>query len=290
LRLHTVISAQEEKVATIMFKIGEFSTICRVPVSALRYYADIGLLEPAQIDRFTGYRYYSLEQLPRLNRILALKDLGLPLEQIKILLDENVSPDEIRGMLKLRQAEIEQHLQEEQARLERVAARLRQIEQEGKMPDHEVVLKKLDSQKVLSIREVVPTIPHIGALFNESFQALSSNGVTLAGPPMTVYHDSGFKPEQLDIEMMFPVAGSVTKAVPLDADRQLKVIELPVIETAACILHRGEYSKFHETYGALGQWIEDNGYRIVGPPREIYLTPGDSPDAMTEIQFPVEKA
>jgi DNA-binding transcriptional MerR regulator len=80
-----------------MFKIGDFSKLCRVPVSALRYYADIGLLEPAQVDSFTGYRYYSLDQLPRLNRILALKDLGLALEQIARLLDEDISSDEIRG-------------------------------------------------------------------------------------------------------------------------------------------------------------------------------------------------
>ena len=60
-----------------MFKIGDFSKLCRVPVSALRYYADIGLLEPAHIDSFSGFRFYTIDQLPRLNRILALKDLGL---------------------------------------------------------------------------------------------------------------------------------------------------------------------------------------------------------------------
>jgi len=96
-----------------MFKIGEFSKLCRVPASALRYYANIGLLEPDHTDHFTGYRYYSFSQLPRLNRILALKDLGLSLDQIARLLDESVSPAEIRGMLRMRHAEIQQVLDEE---------------------------------------------------------------------------------------------------------------------------------------------------------------------------------
>jgi DNA-binding transcriptional MerR regulator len=112
-----------------MFKIGEFSRISRVSVKTLRYYDGIGLLTPARVDLFTGYRYYSADQLPRLNRILALKDLGLSLEQIAALLDDDLPPAEIRGMLRLKRVEIQQHLEEEQARLARVEARLKQIEQ-----------------------------------------------------------------------------------------------------------------------------------------------------------------
>ena len=75
-----------------------------------RYYADIGLLEPVQVDKFTGYRFYSLEQMPRLTRILALRDLGFSLDQIGDLLDDGLTPDQIRGMLKLRRSEIEHEL------------------------------------------------------------------------------------------------------------------------------------------------------------------------------------
>jgi len=95
-----------------MFKIGDFSKICRVPVSALPYYADIGLLEPAHTDKFTSYRYYSLDQLPRLNRILALKDLRLSLEQIAQILRDELPAEQIRGMLRLKQAEIRQQVEE----------------------------------------------------------------------------------------------------------------------------------------------------------------------------------
>ena len=68
-----------------MFRIGEFSKIAQVPASLLRYYDDIGLFRPIDCDRDSGYRYYSVEQLTQLNRILALKDLGLSLEQVKHL-------------------------------------------------------------------------------------------------------------------------------------------------------------------------------------------------------------
>ena len=106
-----------------MFKIGDYSRLAQVSVKALRYYGKLGLLKPAWIDRYTGYRYYTAEQLPRLNRILALKDLGFSLEQIKQLLSEDLPHSELRGMMRLKQAELENVIEAEQARLARVAAR-----------------------------------------------------------------------------------------------------------------------------------------------------------------------
>src|ERR1700720_1207341 len=113
-----------------MFKIGEFSKLVQVTVPTLRYYDQVGLLKPVHVDRFTSYRYYSASQLPRLNRILALKDLGFSLEQIAQTLDEGVSPEQLRGMLRLKRAELRQHIADEQARLARVEARLNDIDKE----------------------------------------------------------------------------------------------------------------------------------------------------------------
>src|SRR5437868_9113663 len=103
-----------------VFKIGDFSRLTRVSMKTLRHYDDIGLFKPAQVDRFTGYRYYTLDQLPRLNQILTLKDLGLSLEQITNLLDKNIALDQIQTMLRLKRAELQQHMADTQARLERV--------------------------------------------------------------------------------------------------------------------------------------------------------------------------
>src|SRR5215213_1484384 len=100
-----------------MFKIGEFSRLSRVSVRMLRHYDQLGLLRPSQTDPFTGYRYYSAEQLPRLNRIIALRDLGFSLEQITGMLEEDLSAKQLLGMLKLKRAEIEEQMKLEQQRL-----------------------------------------------------------------------------------------------------------------------------------------------------------------------------
>ncbi len=273
-----------------MFRIGEFSKLCRVPVSALRYYADIGLLEPAHIDTFTNYRYYSADQLPRLNRILALKDLGLSLEQIKLMLNDDLSLDEMHGMLRLRQAEIEQQVRDEQARLDRVAAKLKHIAMEGKMPEQEVVLKSIETIHCLTIREIIAQPTQVGTVMEESYGAMLPRGINPAGQPFTIYHDPEFKPENLDVEFIFPVAPTVTEAVALSENRQLVAKDLPGIENAATTIHKGDYATLDQSYSAIARWIQDNGYQVAGPAREVYLTaPGDPAGILTEIQFPVTK-
>ncbi|MBT3190222.1 MAG: MerR family transcriptional regulator [Anaerolineae bacterium] len=99
-----------------MIKIGDFSKLAHVTVKTLHHYGELSLLRPMRIDRYTGYRYYSLTQLPRLNRILALKDLGFSLEQIVHLLDEELSLEEMRGMLRMKQLELAERVGAEQAR------------------------------------------------------------------------------------------------------------------------------------------------------------------------------
>lgn len=114
-----------------MIKIGDFSKLSMVSIKTLRYYDEMGLLKPVNADQFTGYRYYSASQLPRLNRILALKDLGFSLEQIAQVLNEGVSLEQLRGMLRLKRAELQQHISNEQERLTRIEARLNEMTMEG---------------------------------------------------------------------------------------------------------------------------------------------------------------
>lgn len=274
-----------------MFRIGEFSRLTRVPVSALRYYDELGLLKPAQIDRFTGYRYYSFDQLPRLNRILALKDLGLSLEQIAQVLNEALTPEQLRGMFRLKQAELQQRVHDEQERLARVEARLKQIEMEDKMPDYDVILKPLPAQHILSLRETIPTFNDVGAVWNETMQSLQMSGATMIAPPFCLYYDQEFTAANMDIEFAFPVTPNSPTTVDLSGGRHMTARDLPVAPQAACTVHQGDYSGLSNAYTAIGRWIESNGYRVVGPPREVYLVGGCAPaDAVTEIQFPVEKA
>jgi effector-binding domain-containing protein len=271
-----------------MLKIGQFSRFSQVTTKTLRYYDQIGLLKPAEVDRFTGYRYYSATQLPRLHRILALKDLGLSLEQIGDLLEGDLSPDQIRGILRMKQAEIQQQVEEEQARLRRVEQRLKQIEQEETMSTQEVVLKKVSAQAVASVRDNVP-IAGLQQLFGDLFGYLGQRGIGPAGPPIGIYYDHEFQEgDAIDVEIAVPVIGSVP-----GGDR-VKVQELPGVEQMACVIHEGGYDTIGGSYGHLMKWVEANDYRLAGPTREIYLqgpeTGRDPSSYVTEIQFPVEKA
>ncbi len=126
-----------------MFKIGDFSKLAQISVKTLRHYDRLKLFEPAWVDRFTGYRYYSLDQLSRLNRILALKDLGFSLAQIQTLLVQDLPPEKLRLMMRTQQLDLERQVKNEQARLNRIEARLRQIDREGSLPAYDVVLSRL---------------------------------------------------------------------------------------------------------------------------------------------------
>jgi DNA-binding transcriptional MerR regulator len=270
-----------------MFKIGEFSKLGQVPVKTLRYYDEIGLLTPAEVDRWTGYRYYSAGQLPRLNRILALKDLGLSLAQIGWLLDEELSSEELRGMLRLKRAELQHQVHEEQARLARVEARLRYIEQEGKMPTQEIVVKRVEPQRVASLRDVIPTYGAQGPLWGELAAYMERHGVKSVGPCLTIYHDPEYRERDVEVEVCEPVDR------PGPDHPRIRVYDLPAVDAMATVVHEGSYDGFSETYATLLGWIEANGYRIVGPNREIYVRAAehtDDPDEfVTEIQFPVAK-
>ena len=126
-----------------MLKIGDFSRLGQVSVRMLRHYDELGLLKPVKVDHLTGYRYYAMDQLPRLHRIVALKELGFWLDQIARLLSSELSSEQIEGMLLLKRAEVEQQVRAEQTRLAHVEMRLRHIQREGVLPPYEGVLKRV---------------------------------------------------------------------------------------------------------------------------------------------------
>lgn len=269
-----------------MFKIGDFSKLSRVSVKTLRYYDEIGLLKPDQVDRWTSYRYYSAAQLAHLNRILALKDLGLSLDQIGRVLNEGMTPAELRGMLRLKQAELHQHVVEEQARLDRVLARLQQIAQEEIMSTNEVVLKEVPAQRVAAIRAIVPNYGSQGPLWGELGAFLGQRHLRPTAPCLTVYYDEEYKESDVDIEVC-----ECVDAPPGDYDR-VEVRDLPAA-TMATLIHEGSYDNFSQSYGVIMSWIAQGGYRMVGPNREVYIrgTEHGVPPSeyITEIQIPVAK-
>ncbi|WP_079149349.1 MerR family transcriptional regulator [Streptomyces agglomeratus] len=269
-----------------MFTIGDFARYGRVSVRMLRHYDATGLLRPAHVDPATGYRYYSAAQLARLNRVIALQDLGLTLQQVQRILNEEVTTEELRAMLRLRRAELEAAMTAAAARLVQVEARLRSIESEGHMPTNDAVIKSVPAMRVAELTATAASFepqdigPVIGPLYDELFRRLDTAGVTPAGPGVASYEE-------------VPEGGGVHAAVQVAAplqDGDLRVVDLPPVDQAATIVHRGSVDTVLPTAQALAFWIDENGYRSAGYPREINLEcPDNRDDWVTELQAPVTK-
>lgn len=267
-----------------MFSIGEFARYAQVSVRMLRHYDALGLLEPASVDPSTGYRRYAAGQLARVNRLVALKELGLTLEQIGPVLDAKINADELRGMLTLRQAQVAAQIDTDQQRLAQIERRLRAIEKEGTMSELEFVEKALPALRLAQITDTVDDQsqigPKIGPMFDRLSAAFAGAGMTMRGPAYAWYAAE-------DDRMRIAAGFSTTvDAVP---DPEVEVADLPAVERAVTVLHHGSMETIGDTWQALGSQVAERGLDPSGPCREVYLeSPLDDPDAwVTELQQPV---
>ena len=261
-----------------MFRIGDFSRLTQVTVKALRHYDQLGLLRPAHTDPLTGYRSYSAAQLPRLNRLLALKDLGLSLEQISPFLDAELSPEQLRALLLVKQAETRRQLESDAARLARIEARLRQLSGEGG-PAYDVVVKRVEAQRVASLRRVIPERAAIGDLFQQ-IGAYQRRHHLAATAWTVIWHDPDFREADVDAEATFATDDA------LPPDPAIRERELPAVAAMASVVHQGPRATIGAACMALLAWIEANGYRVAGPERVRAIERG-GPETIAEIQVPV---
>jgi DNA-binding transcriptional MerR regulator/effector-binding domain-containing protein len=275
-----------------MFQIGEFAQIAQVSGRQLRYYDQLGLLSPERTDPQTGYRYYSIRQLPRLNRILALQELGLTLDQIGTLLDNDVPPAELRGMLAMKRAQVEQTLRAEEARLRHIESRIQQIDAAGDLKDYEVVVKSVPATPYLSVRRLCDGMDEALSLV----RAVADEGSRQIRPNLRdkLIVVARMDPEQdgLDIEVGFALLRPSNISVRIAGGEALGASELPAIDRMATLVRSGPAYESHKAFGAIGRWVEANGCNIAGPCREVFLEPpaANLDDVLIEIQFPVRQA
>lgn len=275
-----------------MFTIGDFAKHGRVSVRMLRHYDALGLLRPARVDPVTGYRFYEAGQLARLNRVIALKELGFSLDQVGSILDEKVSAEELRGMLRLRRAELESAAAEAAARLAQVETRLRTIESEGTMPAEEIVVKSLPPVRLAELTGVAAGYapqdigPVIGPLYEDLCARIEHAGVVPTGPGLAYYEPApGSEPGSVLVHAGLPVAAAVRAE---DLGGGVRVVELPGVERAATVVHRGAMDGVLPTAQALARWIDANGHRSTGYARELTLAcPEDRDRWVTELQEPL---
>jgi DNA-binding transcriptional MerR regulator len=283
-------------------KIGEFARLAHVSLKTLHHYDAIGLLQPAYVDQFTSYRYYTLEQLPRLTRILALRNLGFTLEQAALLLDEHLSVDQLRGMLRLRRAQLEQEIASAQDRLAQVDIRLRWIEEEKHMPQIEVLRKDVPESTVAGVRKVAAATDnavadymreHCIALDRQVCRYMQDARLVSVGVSLALYYAGeeavGGAGEGIDVEMAYGVTPPAVLPAPAGGTR---VHMLPATEVVYAIYH-GSYDDFAavgQLHAAIRRWIEERGLQASDPVREYYLQPPRSPRnpvGVMEIQYPL---
>jgi DNA-binding transcriptional MerR regulator/effector-binding domain-containing protein len=274
-----------------MLSIGEFARLGGVSPRTLRHYGDLGVLVPAHVDPTTGYRHYELAQLSDLRRVLALRDLGVGLEQIRELTtgDGELSVEQLRGMLRLRRSEISADIAEQQDRLRRVATYLDALERGELMGAIEVIVKQTDPVRMAETTGVAPGYGHanIGPVFGERlpvvWQRLADNGVEVGN--CLAYYDWPDDDGNVVVHLGFDVGD---QTVP--EDDEVRVVELPVVEVASA-LHRGAMDGISDTYESLVRWIDANGYRIADRGRELTLVwdEQDPSRNVTEMQLPISR-
>lgn len=275
-----------------MFSIGDFARRGLVSVRMLRHYDAIGLLRPAHVDPASGYRFYQAGQFARLNRVIALKDLGFTLQHVQAILDDQVSVEELHGMLRLRAAELEAAIAADTARLARVRARLRAIENEGRMPTDDVLVKRITPVRVAELVATAASYapedigPVLQPLFPDLTGRLARVGLTPTGPAIAYYSDSPQKDDRIIVHAALPVAAEP------DASHDFTIVDLPEIPSAATIVHRGSMDEVVSTGQTLAAWIDTHDYQALGYPRELYLScPPEAPGRwVTELQEPITKS
>jgi len=272
-----------------MYGIGLVARLAQVSVRTLRHYDDLGLLKPSHVDPLTGYRYYSPEQVLRLHRILVLRDLGVPLAQIGELIDDDVTVEQLRGILRLRQAEARARLAAQTEQLRRVEIRLAQLE-EASVADYDVIVKKLEPMRVVAVSEDLESHdqigPALGRMYPRLHAALAKHGVRFDGLSLALYEDIDDENRPLRVTAALQLQVGAT----VDGDG-VATIELAAVERAATTVVKGDPSRFASGFRALHEWVDKAGGHATAFERELYVDcDGPRETWVTELQVLMEPA
>jgi len=265
---------------SVLVPIGDFSRMTHLSIKALRFYHDQGLLQPARIDPASGYRYYDPGQVPVAQVIRRFRDLDMPVEQVKAILQ---APD-----VETRTEEIVAHLtamESKLAELQLSVASLRAL-LEGPPVRPAVEFRSIPAAPALAVRATV-TAEEAWAwgadVFGELYGRIEEAGLSPAGPGGALFPAGFFELEEAELTAFVPVSG------PVRGGGRAEPLTIPAVE-AAVMLHRGPAGDVDRTYGALGTVVAERAVGVDGPIREYYLVPFTEPDPAahrTEVCWPV---
>lgn len=271
-----------------MYTIGQFSKIGMVSTKTLRYYDEIDILKPAYVDKESQYRYYAEEQVSKIILISELKEYGLRLEQIKVIMDKQ-DIALLKKFLENKVNEIEMEVEKNLKLKGFIEKKIEKIQLGGNLmelnKELKVELKEMKPLLVMSRRSTTG-MSNISIVIGKVFEDIFKMKLQPTGPVMTVYYDKEFDVEHTDLEICIPINSSV------NTEKSDKIKEFQG-GLHACCTFVGPYSKLGEAYAKVMKWIEENEYKYIGAPFDIYLTgPGNiiNPEEfVTEVCFPVSK-
>lgn len=273
----------------IIFKIGEFSKLTQVSIRMLRYYDETGLLTPAQIDKFTGYRFYSVEQIPLLHKIIFLRDSGFQVSEIAMIMNHGDHNFMIQQLIK-KQKQIQTLIEAERERVEKIEAAIQEAKQEHQAMHYDVTLKRIPSYPVLSLRKRIPNYFSEGLLWQELTELIEKEGINIPLNTLNfaIYHDVEYIETDVDVEVC---------AVLSDSGRfknSSLYRETEEVESMACLMVSGSFENIGPAFESFARWLaEHSQYRMIGLSRQIcHRGPWNEEDPdqyLTEIQIPVEK-
>ncbi|OPH53493.1 MerR family transcriptional regulator [Paenibacillus ferrarius] len=273
-----------------MLSIGEFSKICEVSTKTLRYYDEIGLIHPDEINPENGYRYYSIKQLKRMLLINRLKSYHFPLDEIKTILEleDNPSEEKLYSALNRKRKEIQDRRNAFEYTLQQMSADILNLEKGISMMSYldsiEVQLVETQPMTILYTRQMMSSEDYVegyGKYFGRLYAKIATDKLTLLGTPMTIYHSPEYNPNGNDTEFAIPIE----EAVKGTRDMSGELCAMSVI--------KGAYPELTSVYAKLREWVENEGYALVKSPYEVYLTDPNQAtvpeDIVTEVYFPVKK-
>ncbi|MBK3497086.1 MerR family transcriptional regulator [Viridibacillus sp. YIM B01967] len=273
-----------------MLSIGEFSKICGVSTKTLRYYDEIGLINPDEINPENGYRYYSIRQLKNMLFINRLKSYHFSLEEIKAILEleEDQSEEKLCSTLNYKRKEIQETLNALEFILKQMSSDILNLEKGipimSCLDNIEVQLVETETMNILYMRQMISSDDYVvgyGKYFSRLFEKIATEKLTFLGTPMTIYHSPEYNPAGNDTEFAIPIEETVKGTRDLHGGLCAKSVL------------KGSYSELPAVYAKLMEWVENEGYELVKSPYEVYVTDPNQAtepkDIVTEVYFPVKK-
>lgn len=271
-----------------MLRIGDFSRLSRISIRMLRHYDELGILVPESTDYYTGYRYYSEEQLTGAVRITALKDMGFGLAAISEILQNYDNPKALSEFLIIKRAEVQAQAEEISQRLLLLETAITRLRKDDTAMKYNVVLKTLPERYVASVRKIIPAYDQEGILWNLLMTETAAMNLQQAfsGDSLAIFHDEGFKESDVDVEIQITVKGQYQNT------KNVVFKTAPAVEIASAT-YKGSYEQITAVNHTVAGWVNDNGYEFNGSMFCIYhVSPAqtENPDELvTEVCYPVKK-